>query len=80
MSVEFSVLIFTEPILVLFAFYAALIYGLLYSFFFAFPVIYEPYDFSEGIESLMFIVSSRMFDLTFAKTITILNVRGASRS
>lgn len=53
------ILIVTEPILVLFAFYAALIYGLLYSFFFAFPVIYEPYGYSEGIESLMFIVRAQ---------------------
>lgn len=40
----------TEPILLLMSLYIALIYGLLYAFFFAYPVVFlEAYHFSDGL-------------------------------
>ncbi|TFK91081.1 MFS general substrate transporter [Polyporus arcularius HHB13444] len=48
-------MIATEPILTLMSGYASLIYGLLYAFFFSFPVVFvEGYGYSDGITGLMF--------------------------
>ncbi|EMD38027.1 hypothetical protein CERSUDRAFT_113138 [Gelatoporia subvermispora B] len=45
----------TEPILLLMSMYIALIYGLLYAFFFSFPVVFgEGYSFNDGIVGLTF--------------------------
>ncbi|KAJ7683570.1 MFS general substrate transporter [Mycena rosella] len=45
----------TEPILLLMSLFIALIYGLLYAFFFSFPVVFgEAYAFSDGIVGLTF--------------------------
>ncbi|KZT66127.1 MFS general substrate transporter [Daedalea quercina L-15889] len=46
----------TEPILLLMSLYVALIYGLLYAFFFSFPVVFsEGYGFDDGHTGLTFI-------------------------
>ncbi|KZT09290.1 MFS general substrate transporter [Laetiporus sulphureus 93-53] len=48
-------MLMTEPILLLMSLYVALIYGLLYSFFFAFPVVFsEGYGFDDGHSGLVF--------------------------
>ncbi|CAK5282450.1 unnamed protein product [Mycena citricolor] len=48
-------MIVTEPILLLMSLYIALIYGLLYAFFFSFPVVFgEGYSFSDGLVGLTF--------------------------
>ncbi|KAF7301058.1 MFS general substrate transporter [Mycena indigotica] len=48
-------MIATEPILLLMSLYVALIYGLLYAFFFSFPVVFgEDYHFSDGIVGVTF--------------------------
>ncbi|KAF7318168.1 MFS general substrate transporter [Mycena chlorophos] len=48
-------MIATEPILLLMSLYIALIYGLLYAFFFSFPVVFgEDYHFSDGLVGLTF--------------------------
>ncbi|KAJ7062878.1 MFS general substrate transporter [Mycena amicta] len=48
-------MIMTEPILLLMSLYIALIYGLLYAFFFSFPVVFgEDYSFSDGLVGLTF--------------------------
>ncbi|EPQ60211.1 MFS general substrate transporter [Gloeophyllum trabeum ATCC 11539] len=45
----------TEPILLLMSLYISLIYGLLYAFFFSFPVVFgEGYHFSDGIVGVTF--------------------------
>ncbi|OBZ65999.1 hypothetical protein A0H81_14041 [Grifola frondosa] len=49
-------MIMTEPILTLMSTYASLIYGLLYAFFFSFPIVFgEDYGYNHGITGLMFI-------------------------
>ncbi|KAG2177040.1 hypothetical protein INT43_007696 [Umbelopsis isabellina] len=49
-------MLFSEPILVLMSLYIALIYGLLYAFFFAYPVVFgELYGFNDGQIGLTFI-------------------------
>ncbi|GBE85598.1 Uncharacterized MFS-type transporter [Sparassis crispa] len=47
----------TEPILLMMSLYIALIYGLLYAFFFSFPVVFGPggYDFNNGLTGLTFL-------------------------
>ena len=46
----------TEPILLLLSMYIALIYGLLYAFFFSFPVVFgEDYRWNDGLVGLTFI-------------------------
>ncbi|KAJ7499821.1 MFS general substrate transporter [Mycena latifolia] len=48
-------MIVTEPILLLMSLFIALIYGLLYAFFFSFPVVFgEGYRFSDGVVGLTF--------------------------
>ncbi|EIW51893.1 MFS general substrate transporter [Trametes versicolor FP-101664 SS1] len=48
-------MIATEPILTLMSMYASLIYGLLYAFFFSFPIVFsEGYGYNDGITGLMF--------------------------
>ncbi|KDQ08549.1 hypothetical protein BOTBODRAFT_48147 [Botryobasidium botryosum FD-172 SS1] len=48
-------MLMTEPILLLMSLYIALIYGLLYAFFFSFPVVFgEDYSFSDGIVGVTF--------------------------
>ncbi|KAJ7071730.1 MFS general substrate transporter [Mycena belliarum] len=48
-------MLLTEPILLLMSLFIALIYGLLYAFFFSFPVVFgEAYDFSDGVVGLTF--------------------------
>ncbi|KAL7283861.1 hypothetical protein ACG7TL_003301 [Trametes sanguinea] len=48
-------MIATEPILTLMSLYASLIYGLLYAFFFSFPIVFsEGYGYNDGITGLMF--------------------------
>lgn len=48
-------MIATEPILLLMSLYIALIYGLLYAFFFSFPVVFgEYYRWNDGIVGLTF--------------------------
>ncbi|KAJ7499839.1 MFS general substrate transporter [Mycena latifolia] len=48
-------MIVTEPILLLMSLFIALIYGLLYAFFFSFPVVFgEGYVFSDGVVGLTF--------------------------
>ncbi|KAI0062385.1 MFS general substrate transporter [Artomyces pyxidatus] len=45
----------TEPILLLMSLYVAMIYGLLYAFFFSFPIIFgEGYGFNDGLTGLTF--------------------------
>ncbi|KIY43541.1 MFS general substrate transporter [Fistulina hepatica ATCC 64428] len=45
----------TEPILLLMSLFVALIYGLLYAFFFSFPVVFgEDYGYHDGLVGLMF--------------------------
>ncbi|KAF5627242.1 multidrug resistance [Fusarium tjaetaba] len=49
-------LLATEPIVTLFAIYAAILYGLLYMFFVAYPIVFEEgKGYSPGIAGLMFI-------------------------
>ncbi|EWZ95799.1 hypothetical protein FOWG_03343 [Fusarium oxysporum f. sp. lycopersici MN25] len=49
-------LLVTEPIVTLFAIYAAILYGLLYMFFVAYPIVFEEgKGYSAGISGLMFI-------------------------
>jgi hypothetical protein len=49
-------MLLSEPILVLMSLYIALIYGLLYAFFFAYPVVFgELYGFNDGQIGLTFI-------------------------
>ncbi|VTT64161.1 unnamed protein product [Fusarium fujikuroi] len=49
-------LLVTEPIVTLFAIYAAILYGLLYMFFVAYPIVFEEgKGYSPGIAGLMFI-------------------------
>ncbi|KZT27656.1 MFS general substrate transporter [Neolentinus lepideus HHB14362 ss-1] len=48
-------MLLTEPILLLMSLYISLIYGLLYAFFFSFPVVFgEGYGFSDGIVGVTF--------------------------
>ena len=48
-------MILTEPILLLMSLYIALIYGLLYAFFFSFPVVFgEDYAWNDGLVGLTF--------------------------
>ena len=48
-------MIVTEPILLLMSMYIALIYGLLYAFFFSFPVVFgEDYRWNDGLVGLTF--------------------------
>lgn len=48
-------MIVTEPILLLMSLYIALIYGLLYAFFFSFPVVFgEDYRWNDGLAGLTF--------------------------
>ncbi|KAJ7165627.1 MFS general substrate transporter [Mycena crocata] len=62
-------MIVTEPILLLMSLYIALIYGLLYAFFFSFPVVFgETYDFSDGVVGLTF--CSVLIGLTLALLVT----------
>ncbi|PSR77626.1 hypothetical protein PHLCEN_2v7816 [Hermanssonia centrifuga] len=50
------VMLFTEPILLLLSLYVALIYGLLYAFFFSYPVVFSgAYNWTPGIAGLTFI-------------------------
>lgn len=45
----------TEPILLLMSLFISLIYGLLYAFFFSFPVVFgEDYQYNDGIVGVMF--------------------------
>ncbi|KAF5644108.1 multidrug resistance [Fusarium sp. NRRL 52700] len=49
-------LLMTEPIVTLFAIYAAILYGILYMFFVAYPIVFEEgKGFSPGISGLMFL-------------------------
>ncbi|KIX04422.1 uncharacterized protein Z518_05290 [Rhinocladiella mackenziei CBS 650.93] len=49
-------LLFTEPIVTLFSLYAAVLYGLIYMFFVAYPLVFgEGKGFSAGITGLMFL-------------------------
>jgi len=59
----------TEPILLLMSLYIALIYGLLYAFFFSFPVVFaEAYGFDDGHAGLTF--SSVLIGLAIALFVT----------
>ncbi|EKM53821.1 uncharacterized protein PHACADRAFT_211461 [Phanerochaete carnosa HHB-10118-sp] len=50
------VMLATEPILLLLSLYIALIYGLLYAFFFSYPVVFgEDYGWNDGLVGLTFI-------------------------
>ena len=50
-----SEMIVTEPILLLMSLYIALIYGLLYAFFFSFPVVFgEDYRWNDGLVGVTF--------------------------
>lgn len=49
-------MLLTEPILLLMSMYIALIYGLLYAFFFSFPVVFgEGYHWNDGLVGLTFL-------------------------
>lgn|SRR5579859_3408594 len=49
-------MLFTEPIVLLVALYAALVFGLLFTFFLAYPLVFTPiYGFSLGSRGLAFI-------------------------
>ncbi|KAJ6460766.1 MFS general substrate transporter [Mycena vitilis] len=62
-------MIVTEPILLLMSLFIALIYGLLYAFFFSFPVVFgEDYDWSDGKVGLTF--CSVLIGLSFALLVT----------
>lgn len=55
-------MLFTEPIVSLFAVYAAVVYGSLYMCFAAFPVVFqEERGWSQGVGGLAFIVSPHHF-------------------
>jgi multidrug resistance protein len=62
-------MIATEPILLLMSLFIALIYGLLYAFFFSFPVVFgEDYHWSDGKVGLTFL--SVIIGLLFALLVT----------
>ncbi|GAA5823807.1 hypothetical protein JCM11251_003303 [Rhodosporidiobolus azoricus] len=48
-------MLFCEPIMTLFSAYLCLIYGLLYGFFFAYPIVFEPHGLNAGEVGLCFI-------------------------
>ncbi|KAJ7250408.1 MFS general substrate transporter [Mycena rebaudengoi] len=59
----------TEPILLLMSLFIALIYGLLYAFFFSFPIVFgEDYSFSDGVVGLTF--CSVLIGVAFALLVT----------
>ncbi|KAH9952005.1 MFS general substrate transporter [Amylocystis lapponica] len=60
----------TEPILLLMSLYISLIYGLLYAFFFSFPVVFGPggYNWNDGLVGLTFL--SVIIGLLCALTVT----------
>ncbi|GAA5989207.1 hypothetical protein JCM11641_006568 [Rhodosporidiobolus odoratus] len=48
-------MLFFEPIMTLFSAYLCLIYGLLYGFFFAYPIVFTPHGFNNGEVGLCFL-------------------------
>lgn len=76
-------MLLTEPILLLMSMYISIIYGLLYGFFFSFPIIFgEGYHFNDGIVGLTFI--SVLIGVAIALIVTpklekIYNVRTEAR-
>ncbi|GAA5918219.1 hypothetical protein JCM6882_003014 [Rhodosporidiobolus microsporus] len=48
-------MLFCEPIMTLFSAYLCLIYGLLYGFFFAYPIVFTPHGFNAGEVGLAFL-------------------------
>ncbi|GAA6029057.1 hypothetical protein JCM8097_001572 [Rhodosporidiobolus ruineniae] len=49
------VMLFCEPIMTFFSMYLCLIYGLLYGFFFAFPIVFIPHGWNSGEVGLAFL-------------------------